>query len=160
MFEVGQFNFNYEAIVVLVNAENKIGFSSIGKLRQHFPIAIQEYLASKIEIGNIKIIEEKNHKIILLPYKQKYVNKLDIDFYVNIVKGFKQIEQYVKQNNIKSLFLYDFNIENMDWNYLSSMITWYFLLLLNTTIYTEKPIERLDRDNEAQLLNCLETCIS
>jgi len=160
MFEVGQFNFNYEVIVVLVNAESKIGFSSIGKLRQHFPIAIQEYLASKIEIGNIKIIEEKNHKIILLPYKQKYVNKLDIDFYVNIVKGFKQIEQYVKQNNIKSLFLYDFNIENMDWNYLSSMITWYFLLLLNTTIYTEKPIERLDRDNEAQLLNCLETCIS
>lgn len=159
-FQVGQFNFNYEAIIILVNTENKIGFSSIAKLRKDFPITIQEYLANKLEVGNIKVVEEEQHKIIFLPYKEKYSDKFNINFYINIIKGLKQIEKYIMDNNIKSLFFFDFEIEDMNWNYLSSMLIWYLIKLNNTNIYTEKVIKRLERDDEAKLLNCLESSIS
>lgn len=162
MFAVDQLNFNHEVIVILCNAENKVGFSSLGKIRGKYPLVLGAYNNAKLNVGKIEIVKNNNQTFILLPYKEKYKDESNSEtLYKNIIKCFNQIKDYCKNNNIQSLFFYDFNCdEKLNWQIISSLIVWIICIRLGTKIITEIPIERIkDIGIESNIIMDLESSI-
>ena len=163
MFAVDQLNFNHEVIVILCNAENKVGFSSLGKIRGKYPLILEAYNNVKLNVGKIEIVKNKNQTFILLPYKEKYKDESNSEIlYKNIIKCFNQIKDYCKNNNIQSLFLYDFNSDvNLNWQIIILLIVWIIYIRCECNFITEIPLQRIeDAGIESNIIMDLESSIS